>query len=232
FGIPHSGSTGNFQANALGEDSAAVAYEQGGRVQWLGVPNFPFDRNITRQLNPTPSSSEWWMSIMVNRLNWGNDPANDTYVVGGFTDAGGNGLQVGYDNSAGQDANPDLVLRSNGINTVIAADTASSDNQYVLVKLEIDPVGNDTISVWADPSSVDPLGTADVIITDQDLTSSLAPFTQSKYESPGQSGAAFFDEIRLSTDFDSIIQIPEPASLALLGVAFGLVGVSRKRRVS
>lgn len=232
FGVSHSGSTGNFQANAGGEDSAAVSYEQGGRVQWIGVGNFPFDRNITRQLNPTPSSSEWWMSIMVNRLNWGNDPANDTFIVGGFTDGSGNGLQVGYDNSIGQDGAPDLVLRSNGINTVIAADTASSDNQYVLVKLDVNPAGNDTISIWADPSSINPLGAADLVITDQDLTSSLTPFTQSKYESPGQSGVAFFDEIRLATDFNSIVGIPEPATLTLLGLAFGLMGISRSRRDS
>ena len=230
FGIAHSGSTGNFQANALGEDSAAVSYEQGGRVQWIGVGNFPFNRNITRQLNPTPNSNEWWMSIMVNRLNWANDPANDTYVVGGFTDASGNGLQIGYDNSVGLDAAPDLVLRSNGVNTVLAADTASSDNQYVLVKLDVDVAGNDTVSVWVDPASVNPLGAADVVISDQDLTSSLAPFTQSKYESPGKSGVAFFDEIRLATTFQAVTEVPEPATLAFVGLGVCLLGATRGRR--
>lgn len=229
FGVPHAGSTSNFQPDALGEDSAAVDYEQGGRLRWLGVGNFPFDRNITRQLNPTPSSSEWWFSIQTNRLGWVGDQSNATYAVGGFTDASGNGLQVGYDNTAG-DADPDLVLRSNGINTVLAADTASSDNQLVIVKLEVDVAGNDTISVWADPSTVGPLGAADVTITDQDLTSSLAPFTQSKYESPGQSGVVFWDEIRLATDFNSVIGIPEPATAMLCGLALCVAGAGRFRR--
>lgn len=229
FGIAHSGSTGNFQANSGGEDSAAVDYEQDGRMQWIGVGNFPFARQISRQLNPTPSSGEWWMSIMTNRLNWGGDPTADTFVVGGFTDAAGSGLQVGYDNSAGQDAAPDLVLRSNGVNTVLAADTASSDNQFVIVKLDVNTSGNDVISVWADPASVGSLGVPDVVISDQDLTSSLTPFTQSKYESPGQSGVAFFDEIRLATDFNSLIGIPEPASLALIGLGCALLGIAGRR---
>lgn len=228
FGVPHAGSTSNFQPNATGEDSPAVSYEQGGRLQWLGVGNFPFDRNITRQLNATPSSSEWWFSIQTNRLAWSGDQSAATYAVGGFTDGSGNGLQVGYDNSAG-DADPDLVLRSNGINTLLAADTASSDNQLVIVKLDVNTSGNDMISVWADPSTVSPLGAPDVTITDQDLTSSLAPFTQSKYESPGQSGVVFWDEVRLATDFNSVVGIPEPTSILLLGFGVFVAGVLRNR---
>ena len=41
FGVPHAGTTANFQPNATGENSAAVSYEQGGRLQWLGVGDFP-----------------------------------------------------------------------------------------------------------------------------------------------------------------------------------------------
>ncbi|MFN3168209.1 MAG: PEP-CTERM sorting domain-containing protein [Phycisphaeraceae bacterium] len=200
FGVSHTGSTGNFQANDLGENNAAVDYEQGGRMQWIGVGNFPFDRNITRQLNPTPSSSEWYFSIMVNRLGWA-DVDTHTYVVGGFTDANGSGLQVGYDET-NDDFIPDLVLRMGGVNRTLAADVGSNDNQLVLVKLEINESGNDTVSVWVDPASVfDP---ADVVFTDTNVSDSLTPFTQSKYESPGQSGVAYFDEIRLATTFQAL----------------------------
>lgn len=228
FGVSHAGSTGNFQANATGEDSAAVGYEQGGRMQWLGVGNFPFNRNLSRQLNPTPSSTDWWFSIMVNRLGWAGTPATNTYVVGGFTDAAGNGLQIGYDDSAGQDGIPDLILRAGGTNNVLAADTASSDNQYVLVNLQINPSGNDTINVWTDPASVDPLGAADLTLTSINVSDALAPFTQSKYESPGQSGVVFFDEIRLGTTFEAVTGVPEPASAAVMGLG-GLLLMRRRR---
>ncbi|MEO1495568.1 MAG: hypothetical protein AAFV43_00285 [Planctomycetota bacterium] len=227
FGISHAGTTGNFQANAGGEDSAAVEYEQGGRMQWLGVGNFPFNRNLTRQLNPYVSTGTLWMSIMTNRLGWVQPPNADnvTYAVGGFVDAAGNGLQVGYDDTAGDGA-PDLVLRVNGVNELLAADTVSSDNQLVIVRLDIDPAGDETISAWADPATL-ALGAPDLTLT-TDITSSLSPFTQSKYESPGQSGVVFWDEIRLATTFESVTGIPEPTAGVLALIAAAACGRVRR----
>ncbi len=212
FGVPHTGSTSNFQPNATGENSPAVTYEQGGRMQWLGVGNSPGDRNITRQLNPTQESSEWWFSIMVNRLGWADPPAaaDSTFVVGGFTDAFGNGLQVGYDDDAG-DGIPNLVLRTNFTNFPLIDNAAPNDNRLVLVKMEINTAGNETLSIWADPDTLNPLGVPTVVINDQDIFNTLNPFTQSKYESPGQSGPAFFDEIRLATTFESATGIDPSA---------------------
>jgi hypothetical protein len=215
FGLAYAGSTANFRVNLLGENSAAVNYESpNGRLQWQGAGSV-FDRNITRQLNETvrsTESSEWWFTIMVNRLGWVGDPAFNTFAVGGFTDATGNGLQVGYGDEGG-DGTPDLILRSNGINTVLLADAPSSDNQFVIVRLDIDPAGNDTIAVWVDPDSVVTPPAPDITITDQDLFSTLNPFTQSKFESPGQSGSVFFDEIRLGTEFATVVQPPLPPVL-------------------
>lgn len=222
FGAAHAGTTSNFSANALGEDSTAVSYEGTGRLQWGGVGNFPFDRNLTRQLNPIPSSSTYWMSIMVNRLGSGWDGTGNTYAVGGFTDGSGDGLQVGYDNTA--DDTPDLVLRMGGVNEVLLADAPSSDNQFVIIKLDINTSGNDTVEVWVDPDSV--FDASDITFTGTNVTDSLTPFTQSKYESPGKSGNTFFDEIRLSTTFEALI--PEPASAALFGMGAMLIG--RRRR--
>lgn len=230
FGVAHAGNTGNFVANATGENAAAVDYEAGGRMQWIGVGNFPSARNITRQLNPTPASGEWWFSIMTNRLGWA-DVQTNTFAVGGFTNAAGNGLQIGYDDTAGAaPANniPDLVLRTNGTNIVLEADVPSSSNRFVIVQMLVDTAGNETLNVWVNPASADvPNLAPTATITDQDITSSLTPFTQSKYESPGQSGVVYWDEIRLGLDAASI-GVPEPASLALLGV--GGLALLRRRR--
>jgi hypothetical protein len=230
FGLSHAGTTANFQANAIGENSAAVSYEAGGRMQWLAVGNTPADRNLTRQLNPTVSGSEWWFSIHTNRLAWANSATN-TFVVGGFANATGNGLQVGYDASGAADAtNPNLVLRSGGTNTFLAT-TVANDNQYVLIRLDVNTAGNDTISVWVDPNSVENLGAANVIINNQNVSDSLVPFTQSRYQSPGQSGAVFFDEIRLATTFGSITAIPEPSSIAFVSIAIAFGFLYRRRLV-
>ncbi len=227
FGVAHAGATtSNFQPNAVGEDSVAVDYEQGGRLQWIGVGNFPLDRNVTRQLNPTPSSTEWYFSIMTNRLGW-SDVTTNTYAVGGFTDENGNGLQVGYDDTAGNNI-PDLVLRVGGTNVVLTADAPSSANQFVFVKLTINQTGNDTIDVWIDPATLTATTPSDLTLTSFNVSDSLTPFTQSKYESPGQSGPVFWDEIRLGTTFEAVSAIPEPASLALLGLG-GLAVLGRRR---
>lgn len=229
FGQSWAGTSGNWQANAGGEDSAVVEYEAGGRVQWIGVGNFPFDRNVTRQLKTgQPASGEWWTSIMVNRLSNGWVTTGDpTYVVGGFTDAAGNGLQVGYDDSDA-DGDPSLVLRVNGSNTVLSPTTNSSDNIYVLMQLIVDESGDDTINYWIDPDTLNPAPTADGSLSVA-LTDSLTPFSQFKFESPGQSGVAYFDEIRLGTTFESVTGVPEPTTLALLGLG-GLAALRRRSR--
>ena len=125
--------------------------------------------------------------------------------MGGFTDGSGNGLQVGYDDQLANDFVPDLVVRLGGVNRVIETNAPAGSSRYVLLKLEINPAGNDTVSVWNNPSSVDPLGGPDFVWTDVNVSDSLAPFTQSKYQSPGQSGVAYFDEVRLATNFTGII---------------------------
>ena len=226
YGTAHAGTTGNFVANATGENSPAVSYEQGGRMQWIGVGNFPFDRNLTRQLNPTPDSTTWWFSIMVNRLGWANSVDN-TFAVGGFTDGSGNGLQVGYDDQLANDFTPDLVVRLGGANRVIETDAPSSSSRYVLIKLDI-AAGNDTVSVWNNPAVADPLGAADFIWNDVNVSDVLAPFTQSKYQSPGQSGVVYFDEIRLGTDYASVVPEPGSLALALMG-AGGLLALRRRQ---
>lgn len=214
FGISHAGTTGNFQADDdFTLNSGAVDYEQGGRMRWLGVGPGSFDRNLTRQLSTVAAgtaSNTWWFSIMVNRLGWLDPPAaaDNTFVVGGFTDASGNGLQVGYSDEAG-DGVPDLVLRTNNTNNVLVADTAPSGTQFVIVELTINDAGADDISVWLNPASVADLDLAgDVEISSENISDSLSPFTQSKYESPGQSGQVFFDEIRLGTTRDAVVPAP------------------------
>lgn len=232
FGVPHAGSTSNYQVNATGNESASVDYESGGRLAWLGSAGSVFNRNITRQLNPIPSSATYYYSTIVNRLGWANSDLN-TYAVGGFTDGTQQGLQVGYDDSGTNTGNiPDLVLRAGGQNFVILADAPSSTNQYVLTQLLINTAGDDVINVFLNPTLTTEaalIGAATISITNVNVSDSLTPFTQSRYEAPAQAGVVYWDEVRLGTDFASVTGVPEPASLVLLGLG-GVAMLARRRR--
>lgn len=232
----YAGTTANFQGSNTALATAAAIDEAGGSMKWLGVTSTtPFDRNVTRQLPSAvaaTSSNQWWFSSIVSRTATGWGIAGQTYVVGGVTAADGNGLQIGFDNTA-QDANPDLVLRLNGVNTVLAANIAANSSQYVVIGLQVNTSGNDLISVWINPASLTAATPADLTISTLNITDSLTPFTQSKYQSPAISGEAFFDEFRLGTTATAVtgvaLLIPEPASLALLGLG-GLCLLAGRRQ--
>ncbi len=231
FGVAYAGSTSNYVGNATGNDSASVDYETGGRLSWLGSAGSTFNRNITRQLKPTPSSNVWYYSTIINRLGWADSDAN-LYAVGGFTGTNGQGLQIGYDDTGTNTGNvPDIVLRAGGQNFVVLADAASSVNQYVLTRLTINEAGNDVIDVFLNPTLTTEANLASqlaISVASVNVSDSLTPFTQSRFEAPGQAGAVFWDEIRLGTDFVSVTEVPEPASLALL--ALGGVALLGRRR--
>jgi hypothetical protein len=232
----YTGSTSNFLIETAFQNSPAVTYDTEGpqgQVSWNGGTTV-FNRNAVRALSPTTTSSTWWFSIMVNRLNW--TTTQNSFAVAGFTtdSSGSDGLQIGY-SDATSDGIPSLVLRSDNTLTTILDNAPSSTVQFVIAKLTLSTAGTDSISIWRNPADVSSeaaLGATSIPVLNQEISNLLNPFTHSRFESPGVSGFVKFDEIRLATDFESLVAIPEASSFLAVGAVGMLFAAVRRFRRS
>ncbi len=245
----YTGSTSNFQIEAgASQNSPLVTYDTAvttggaqGQISWNAASN-DTSRNVSRSLSTIPDSSEWWISLMVNRTStgWsstvpaGTNTAN-RFVVGGFANSldSNNGIAIGYADVAA-DGIPDLVLRSNYQTlSTLATNPNANALQFVIVKLNLvlDAVtptaANDTVSVWVNPGDITTetaLGTPVLTVT-QNVANSLKPFNSSRLISLGVTGVAKFDELRLATTLSGLTglaAIPEANSF-LVGATVSLV---------
>ncbi|MEM1211586.1 MAG: PEP-CTERM sorting domain-containing protein [Planctomycetota bacterium] len=107
--------------------------------------------------------------------------------------------------------------------------TVSTDNFDGLVVGRITMKdGNDDFEIWFNPddiSSEAALGTADIQFLDGANTPN---FNRFRLEGGNFPTDLQFDEIRLGTTFADVVPIPEPGSLALIGLG-GLVIAARRR---
>ncbi len=83
--------------------------------------------------------------------------------------------------------------------------------------------GNETVSLWVNPTIGGSLGTANAEALDVDMTDF------NKIRIAGQDAVDYtFDEIRIGDSFASVTPVPEPSAM-LLG-SFGLLALFRRRR--
>jgi hypothetical protein len=122
-------------------------------------------------------------------------------------------------------------LEGGANNTTVDGDfgTAALNTQYLVVgKLEFNVSGaNDRLTVWIDPTGVE-TATASNTITGQDLG-----WVTPTHATVGQfnvSGRGIIDEVRIGSAWSDVAAIPEPGSLALIGIAVGSLVIARRRR--
>lgn len=154
-----------------------------------------------------------------------SDDANSDYVMG-FRDDGANALRVFL---SGDGANIAVGVNSGGTGSASAG--ATSVTTFALnttARIVGFADGTGTVSAWINPSTGD-LGTPDVTFTNADV----GDLTSFYFRQGGNwdNGAAAWtaDNLIVATTFTEVIPVPEPSSIALLGLA-GLATLLRRRR--
>jgi len=189
-------------------------------------------RKSTVALDTALTGSEIWVSFLVNQN-------------------GQSGGRVGVlfnqsNTSAGASpTNPRLFAIGDNIEAWMAADNeievidtfneAFDNTVLVLAKIDYNPVGDETLSVWVDPD-VTALGAADgTVVSDWLDSDGITSVSVQTYVGGGSQGdpTPFIDSVRLSDGSNAYQDVtgvvPEPTSLALLAFGATLVG-SRRRR--
>ena len=193
------------------------------------------DRSNERDLISVPTSTEYFFSFLFQ----GNGLIDGSFgLANGGTGSNDDpreltGVQVGVgDSDLDTDTDfDDVLLYINGTPTTILTDYDTSTTYLALVSI-IDVAGVDTItaSVFASGDSLTSpsgtaVGTATLSAGDLDELALARDTEQSSALDPD----LFVDEFRFGTEITDVVVIPEPASLALLGLG-GLMLLPRRRR--
>ena len=184
-------------------------------------------RALATPFGSTTSGTYWMSYLYQSTADGGNWQAFETYTTSGTIGQDSsrrylisNGA-AGWDGGTGTGA---FNVGASGVSGIIPGGAAGTDVNLFVIKMEFVAGGNDTFTVWRNPS----LGS-------EPTTGGLAKTGDFDWAYTGifdadTPGKVNFDEIRIGTTFVDVI--PEPGSLSLLGLMGGALFLRRKLRKS
>lgn len=167
-----------------------------------------------------------WFSFLFNRSS-GNTSGGHFWIIG----------DAGLSNGIGVFINPENVSARIQVDFSVNSSSSESftvgEDHFVVGRITFSDLMDDEVRFWLDPElDAIPLDTASnsgAVSAALNQTNKNS-FYMRQFNSPGVTA---IDEIRIGTDFFSVVGVPEPSSLALAGVALlcagRLMSVNRQR---
>ena len=207
---------------ASGSSLDGVAGDYDGRFGGGG------ERINRRKFQSVPDSPTYFYSFLLNANHLGID---GTFGLTSSTQDDqhirdiGNGVHVGVgDSSLATDLDSerdDLLLFIDSTESTILADFSENETYFVLVSIINNAAGADTVtaSVFDTTASLaTPSGTITGVGEITDNLTRLALSASDQLLNNGDVPDTFVDEFRFGTELTDVAVVPEPASLALLGL--------------
>ena len=187
-------------------------------------------RKLTSAQSPTTSEPIWISTIMQRNSS---DDNRRAFLLSFSQDTGQPEFNIGQNTEGGSKSDPqpwfaNITNRTGGSDSGTASGTNTLDKTFLVARLSTNGT-DETLDVFVNPDLSATPTTADISVTGD-----VAAFnTVRLFAGDNLSGAApadaDFDEIRIGTTFGDVTPIPEPASLALVGLG-SLVMLGRRRR--
>ena len=189
--------------------------------------------NLSDPFNVEESSvGEIWGSFIMNTSNTSGDAALSLYQSSDPTSTTPALASVGLINSGSARLISGRQMDLNGNNGLATSTVAVNQQNLYVFRITIDTNAGavESGTFWVNPTLTQGMTVGD-----------LGSGWSANFNNTGLSGvaaiglyttgtnAAVFDEIRLGTTLDSVAVIPEPGTLALVGIALGCLVLFRRR---
>lgn len=229
------GTTSEVTAGGLSYSSGDININ-GGSMALTVIPNNNHDPLLNRGFTSS-SDTDVWFSLLLNQSVKGVSSSTFwdyfAFQVGNGGDNANEGA-IGQLNNNGSVFGARATLSGNNRATTDSSATINIGTTYLLVgRLSKSDTNYDSISLWVNPDSITDPGAANATAVYDIGINTVTNFSMRSFlfSPPTDNPSEFIiDEVRIGTDYGSVVAVPEPSVYASVLGLLGLVLVFIRRR--
>ena len=234
--FPEFSGSSSFQTFDAGTNlnGTALSGEVGGSALYTGFAGSRTANSVGTSLNYNATDVFWFSAVFqvsasTSSIQLDVNSTSNVNTMNLLLDGGSASLTY-FDGGAGD--------TNNFVTETLGSGLATSTSHLFLIKVDPDGVSgaNSSISAWLNPSDTSSeanLGAATFTDTDSKI-GRLSETLMSNYEvamsNANTTDSVYFDEFRIATSFNDIVNVPEPSAALLIGLSgIGLAMLRRRR---